>query len=102
VRIVIAPASILTGRVLSAPGGTPLSDIFVMLMPVDPATAPAFSHPSGSTNEQGVFTLSGAPGEYLVVLWDRSKPSPPVYGDSNKTLRVTLEPGQRKSMDLIK
>ena len=102
VRILIAPASIFTGRVLSAPGGTPLSDIFVMLMPVDPATAPAFSHPNGSTNEQGVFTLSGAPGEYFVVLWDRSKPSPPVYGDSNKTLRVTLEPGQRKTMDLVK
>ena len=56
VRIVIAPASILTGRVLSASGGTPLSHVSVMLMPVDPSTAPAFLRPNGSTNEQGVFT----------------------------------------------
>ncbi len=55
VRIVIAPASILTGRVLSASGGTPLSHVSVMLMPVDPSTAPAFLRPNGSTNEQGVF-----------------------------------------------
>ena len=107
VRIVIAPASILTGRVLSAPGGTPLSHIFVMLMPVDPSTAPAFSHPNGSTNEQGVFILSGAPGEYFLVMWGRGEPLPPLDVDSIKklspnALRVTLEAGQRKSMDLIK
>jgi hypothetical protein len=107
VRIVIAPASILTGRVLSASGGTPLSHVFVMLMPVDPSTSPAFLRPHGSTNEQGVFILSGAPGEYFLVLWDRSEPFPPHYVDSIKKLspnamRVTLEPGQRKSMDLVK
>ena len=107
VRIVIAPASILTGRVLSASGGTPLSHVFVMLMPVDPSTAPAFIRPNGSTNEQGVFILSGAPGEYLLVLWDRSEPFPPHDVDLIKKLypnamRVTLEPGQHKSMDLIK
>jgi hypothetical protein len=98
VRIVIAPASILTGRVLSAPGGTPLSRVSVMLMPVDPATAPAFSHPNGSTNEQGVFTVSGAPGEYFVVLRDRSEPNKL----PTNTMRVTLEPSQRKTMDLVK
>jgi hypothetical protein len=107
VRIVIGPASILTGRVLSASGGTPLSHASVMLMPVDPATASAFSHPNGSTNEQGVFTLSGAPGEYFLVMWGRGEPLPPLDVDSIKklspnTLRVTLGAGQRKSMDLIK
>jgi hypothetical protein len=74
IRIVIAPASILTGRVLSASGGTPLSHVSVMLMPVDPSTAPAFLRPNGSTNEQGVFTLSGAPGEYFLVMWGRGEP----------------------------
>jgi hypothetical protein len=107
VQIVIAPASILTGRVLSASGGTPLSHVFVMLMPVDPSTAPAFLRPNGSTNEQGVFLVSGAPGEYFLVVWDRSEPGPPQYVESTNKLspnamRVTLEPGQRKSMDLIK
>jgi hypothetical protein len=106
VRIAIAPASIFTGRVLSASGGTPLSNAFIMLMPVDPSTAPAFTHPNGSTNEQGVFTLSGAPGEYFVVLKDRREPGPPQYVGPTKTLspnsmRITLEPGQRKKMDLV-
>jgi len=107
VRIVIAPASILTGRVLSSSGGTPLSHVFVMLMPVDPSTAPSFLRPNGSTNEQGVFILSGAPGEYDLVIWDRSEPFPSHNVESMKkmstnVMRVTLEPGQRKSMDLIK
>ena len=106
VRIVVAPASILTGRVLSAPGGTPLSHVSVMLMPVDRSTAPAFTHPNGSTNEQGFFTVSGAPAEYYVVLQDRREPGPPHYVGPTRTLspnsmRITLEPGQRKTMDLV-
>lgn len=107
VRVVIAPASILTGRVLSASGGTPLSRVSVMLIPADPSTGPAFSRPNGSTNEQGVFLVSGAPGEYFLVLWSRGEPLPPHDVDSIKKLspnamRVTLEPGERKSMDLVK
>ncbi len=107
VRVVIAPASILTGRVLSASGGTPLSRVSVMLIPADPSTGPAFSRPNGSTNEQGVFLVSGAPGEYFLVLWGRGQPLPPHDVDSIKKLspnamRVTLEPGERKSMDLVK
>src|SRR5207245_4818763 len=35
VRIVIAPASILTGRVLSAKSGIPLSNVSVMLIPAN-------------------------------------------------------------------
>jgi hypothetical protein len=107
VRVVIAPASILTGRVLSASGGTPLSRVMVMLIPVDPSTAPAFQRPNGGTNEQGAFIVSGAPGEYFLVLWRLGEPLPPHDADSIKKLspnamRVTLGPGERKSMDLVK
>jgi hypothetical protein len=106
VRIVIAPASILTGRVLSASGGTPLSHVSVMLIPFDPSTAPAFLRPNGSTNEQEAFTLSGAPGEYFLVMWVAVNRLPPLDVNSEEVspnvMRVTLEPGQRKSIDLIK
>ena len=108
VRVVIAPASILTGRVLSASGGTPLSRVMVMLIPVDPSTGPAFQRPNGGTNEQGTFLVSGAPGEYFLVLWRLGEqPLPPHDADSIKklspnALRVTLAPGERKTMDLVK
>ena len=107
VRVVIAPASILTGRVLSASGGKPLSRVAIMLIPVDPSTGPAFARPNGSTNEQGTFVVSGAPGEYFLVVWRLGETLPPHDADSIKQLspnamRVTLGPGERKSMDLVK
>ena len=106
VRIVVAPASVLTGRVLSASGRTPLSRIQVMLIPIDPSTAPAFARPNASTNEQGSFITSGAPGEYFVVIWGRGEPLPPRDPDALKQLpnaiRVTLGPGERKTIELIK
>ena len=106
VRIVIAPASVLTGRVLSASGRTPLSQIQVTLVPVDPATAPAFARPNASTNGQGSFITSGAPGEYFVVISARGEPLPPRDPEALKQLpnatRVTLAPGERKTIELIK
>jgi hypothetical protein len=107
VGVVIAPASVLTGRVLSASDGTPLSRVSVMLISVDTATARAFSMPNGGTNEQGVFVVSGAPGDYFVLLRSRGEPSPPLNADAIKklspnVLRVTLVPGERKSLDLVK
>jgi carboxypeptidase family protein len=106
VQIVVAPASVLTGRVLSASGRTPLGRISVMLIPVDSSTAPAFARPNGSTNGQGSFIVSGAPGEYFVVSWAQGESLPPRDPDSIKKLpnaiRVTLGPGERKSIELIK
>ena len=106
VRIVIAPASVLTGRVLSATGRTPLGRIQVMLIPVDLSTAPVFARPNASTNQQGSFIISGAPGEYFVVAWGKGEPLPPHDPDSIKkspnAVRVTLAPGERKSIELMK
>ena len=106
VQVTIAPASILTGRVLTQPGGAPVGQVNVMLIPVDPASGSAFARPNGSSNALGTFTVSGAPGEYFVVLWRRGEPLPArdaasLAGSSN-AVRVTLAPGERKSMDLIK
>lgn len=107
VHVVVAPASILTGRVLSASAKTPLSRVEIMLIPADPSKGPAFARPNGSTNGQGNFLLSGAPGEYFVILWNRGEPLPPHDVESIKNLspnamRVTLGPGERKSIELIK
>jgi hypothetical protein len=106
VRIVVAPASVLTGRVLSASGRTPLSRIQVMLIPVEPAPKPVFARANAVTNEQGSFITSGGPGEYFVVIWARGEPLPPRDPDSLKQLpnvtRVALGPGERKTIELIK
>ncbi len=106
IRIVVAPASVLTGRVLSAAGRTPLSRIQVMLIPVEPSTAPVFARPNATTNEQGSFITSGAPGEYFVVMWARGEPLPPRDADALKqipnAIRVTLGPGERKTIELVK
>ncbi len=80
----------------------------IMLIPADPSTGPAFQRANGGTNEQGTFLVSGAPGEYFLVLWRLGEqPLPPHDADSIKKLSpnamcVTLAPGERKSMDLVK
>jgi hypothetical protein len=108
IHIVISPAAIFSGRVLSAPGGTPLSRIGVTLIPTDPSKGEAFNSTLfGVTNEHGSFVVSGAPGEYFVIVWRLGERAPTRDGDSIKkfsanTLRVTLGPGERKSMDLVK
>jgi hypothetical protein len=108
IHIVISPAAILSGRVLSAPGGTPLSRIGVKLIPTEQSMTEAYTPmPSGVTNEQGSFVVSGAPGEYFVVVWRLGEKTPTRDADSIKklsanALRVTLGPGERKSMDLVK
>lgn len=107
VRIVLAPASVLAGRVLSAAGRTPLGQINVMLIPVDPANSPAFSRPNGATDIRGNFVIGGAPGEYFVVLWARGEPVPPhdvesITNGATKPTRVTLGPGEHKSVELLK
>jgi len=108
IHIVISPAAIFSGRVLSAPGGTPLSRIGVTLIPADPSKGEAHnSKLFGVTNEHGSFVVSGAPGEYFVIVLRLGERAPTRDGDSIKkfsanTLRVTLGPGERKSMDLIK
>ncbi len=108
IHIGISPAAILSGRVLSAPGGTPLSRIGVKLIPTEQSMVEAYkSMPSGVTNEQGSFVVSGAPGEYFVIVWRLGEKAPTRDEDSIKkfsanALRVTLGPGERKSMDLVK
>ena len=85
-----------------------MSRIGVTLIPADPSKGEAHnSKLFGVTNEHGSFVVSGAPGEYFVIVWSLSERAKTRDGDSIKkfsanTLRVTLRPGERKSMDLIK
>ena len=57
------------------------------------------------TNDRGIFTLSGAPGNYLVIAW-RTDGGPGALGAAmDKANReqgsgITLSPGDRKEMDI--
>ena len=79
-----------------------------MLIPTEQSKREAYnSMPSGVTNEQGSFVVSGAPGEYFVIVWRLGEKAPTRDADSIKkfsasALRVALGPGERKSMDLVK
>ena len=91
---------------MSASAKAPLRQVSVTLIPADPATGPAFTRPNGSTNAAGSFTIGSAPGDYFVVLWTRGDPAPPNDVETIKNLpnavRITLAPGERKSVELIK
>jgi hypothetical protein len=79
-----------------------------MLIPTDPARADGFhSNLSGATNEKGNYVVSGAPGEYFVVLWRSGEPLPlldaaAIRKSAAETPTVTLVSGERKTMDLVK
>ena len=85
-----------------------MSRVGVMLIPTDPTKRDAYnSMPFGVTNEQGNFVVSGAPGEYFVIVWRLDEKGPTRDEDSIKkfsanALRITLRPGERKSTDLVK
>lgn len=105
VRIVISPeVAMLTGRALSAQGGAPLGGVNVVLVPVEPARQRvSTARPFGITNDDGAFKITGAPGEYLLMIWKRGDPK--INEEFIKTRaahapRVTLASGESKSMDI--
>jgi len=60
-----------------------LSRIDVKLIPTEQSMTEAYnSMPSGVTNEQGSFVVSGAPGEYFVVVWRLGDRAPTHDADS--------------------
>lgn len=106
VRITISPdVAQLTGRVLSAEDGKPLPGIGIMLIPADPAMMRIFGvRAYGSTNRDGTFMMSGAPGEYLAITWrqsDGAYNAETIKARSQNAPRVTLQPNERKTMDLV-
>lgn len=107
VRVVIAhDVAALTGRVLDSPGGPHVGGAMVLLVPTDPArrrvrTARLFA----VTGADGSFRVAGAPGEYAALALRR--PASPFDLDDAalearvaSAPRVTLAPGEQKSMEL--
>jgi hypothetical protein len=105
VRIVIsAGVGVVTGRVLT--GDKPVAGINVMLRRTsdDKVRLPG-GKLMALTNDRGVFTLSAAPGSYVVVAW-RTADGPAAYEAAmNKATReqgtgLTLSPNDRKEIDI--
>jgi hypothetical protein len=107
VRIVISPnVGVVSGRVLSLKGNKPIAGINVDLRRVSDDKLRLFGGKLVTdTDDRGNFTLSAAPGVYLVVAW-RAADGPSAHADAmNRAIRdqgsgLTLLPGDRKQLDI--
>ena len=106
-RIVVSTGvGVITGRVLSQTGDRPLAGVDVMLRRVDDDGPRLYGGKiTGLTDERGVFTLSAAPGNYLVVAWRSADGSAAFTTAMGKAIReqgtgVKLSSGMRKEIDL--
>ncbi|HEX7721082.1 MAG TPA: carboxypeptidase regulatory-like domain-containing protein [Pyrinomonadaceae bacterium] len=103
VRVVISTAvAVLTGHVLSAEAKTPLSRVIVFLLPVDPAKHLADAKFTTTTGADGTFSLGVAPGDYVVVPWKPGEPSPAEAVARPNALKITLQPNEHRSLDILK
>lgn len=105
VRIVISTdVAVLTGHVFASEGKTPLSRVAVILVPADPERRrlPTAQF-TNLTNPDGSFLIGAAPGDYIVVAWRPGEPSP-VNSEAlaRNPLRITLQAGERRSLDVLK
>jgi hypothetical protein len=106
-RIVISTGvGVVTGRVLTQSGDKPVAGINVMLRRISDDKHRLFGGKlTGVTDERGSFTLSAAPGDYLVIAW-RPSDGPSAFGNAvNKAEReqgsgVTLSPNGQKQIDI--
>jgi Carboxypeptidase regulatory-like domain len=107
VRIVIsASVGVITGRVLSQTGDKPVAGITVMLRRTADASLRLYGGKiTDVTNDRGIFTLSAAPGTYIVVAW-RPGAGPGTFATAmDKAKReqgtgLTLLPSDRKEIDI--
>jgi hypothetical protein len=105
VRIVIsAGVGVITGRVLS--GDKPVAGVNVMLRRTGDDKLRLLGGALATvTNDRGVFTLSAAPGNYLVIAW-RSADGPTALETAmSKAIKeqgtgITLSPSDRKQIDI--
>ena len=100
VRILISTGvGVITGCVLSQTGDRPVAGANVMLRRVDDDGPRLFGGKiTGVTDDRGVFTLSAAPGNYLVVAWRSADGSAAFATAMDKGTRVTLSPSERKEI----
>jgi hypothetical protein len=106
VRIVLSPdGATLSGRVLSATN-TPVSGAQLVLIPTDQSRWRAHrSFLFETSAADGSYSIIGAPGEYLIIFL-RAADQPRAVNEAwireraQSAQRVTLQPGERKNMDL--
>jgi hypothetical protein len=91
---------VVTGRVISQSRGS-VSGINVLLHRMNPDKLRLFGGKLAVvTDDLGNFSLSAAPGEYLVVAWHSSEGSSAYAGALPKAPRVRLLPDDRQKLDL--
>jgi hypothetical protein len=107
VRIVIsANIGVITGRVLTQTGDKPIAGVQVMLRRTgDDKRRLLGGELSTQTDARGVFTLSAAPGKYLVVAWRTADGPTALEAAMNKAMKeqgtgLTLSPSGRKEIDI--
>ncbi|MBV9959872.1 MAG: carboxypeptidase regulatory-like domain-containing protein [Acidobacteria bacterium] len=106
VRVVVSPdAATLSGRVQTG-AGEPQAHAAVMLIPTDRTRWRArTSFLSADSESNGSYSVSGAPGEYLVFVLNQTRQSQPLneawIGEhAANAQRVMLLPKERKTLNL--
>ena len=107
VRLVIASGiGVLTGRVLSEKTGEGMSNLVVLLAPVESAKQRfRTAYLTARTAADGRYSVSGAPGEYFVFARQRED-LPPIVTEAfvksqaANAKRVLIVSGQRNQIDL--
>ena len=107
VRIVISPnVGLVTGRVLSSTGNKPVADANVLLLRVSSDKLRLFGGKlTGVTDERGAFSLSAAPGAYIVIAWCQSD-GPYAFAEAraralkDPAAKVSLSSAEQKQLDL--
>jgi hypothetical protein len=87
---------------LSAEAKVPLSRVVVFLLPVDPAKHLADAKFTTTTGADGTFSLGVAPGDYIVVPWKPGEASPTEAVARPNALKITLQPNEHRSLDILK
>jgi len=106
VRIVISPhVAQLTGRILAPDGKTPQRGVGVVLIPGDPAEDKFRSRMSAVTNADGRFRVTGAPGEYVVLVVRREEnpyqlTSEVLRQRTTGAQRIVLQPDENRTLEL--
>lgn len=108
VRMVISPdVAEFSGRVLASDGKSPEAGVNVMFVSADPGEQKTMSRRMyGFTNAGGGFSVSGAPGEYLMMIFRPGEDFSQLRGDALKlraatAQRITLQPGENPKLDLV-
>jgi 5-hydroxyisourate hydrolase-like protein (transthyretin family) len=104
VRIVVSSAvGVITGRVLSQMGDKPVAAVNVMLRRTGDDKLRLWGGKITTvTDERGVFTLTGAPGNYFLIAW-RTADGLGAALDRAKREQgpgITLFPNSRKEIDI--